>query len=361
MWRKYFSKQYLVPAFSLLLLVLMACATLGAFAIQKWLYQPLSLQKDHIITIKKGDTLSKVAYQLEESGVLASAKLFVMYARLTEQTHINIGEYLLPQLSTRSSLLALLQSDDVISYKLTLVEGKTFTDFLQTLKKHEKITSVLNSEGDYNEDAYSKDNYVAILKQLNIDVEHPEGWFFPDTYQFVSGTTDADILKQSYGRMVQVLNEEWAQRSSDLPYQNAYEALIMASIIEKETGVAYERPEIAGVFVRRLKKGMRLQTDPTIIYGLGKEYQGNIRRKHLRQKTPYNTYVIDGLPPTPIAMPGREAIHAALHPKAGKSLFFVAKGDGSHYFSETLAEHNKAVRQYQINQRRQNYQSAPSQ
>ena len=176
----------------------------------------------------------------------------------------------------------------------------------------------------------------------------------------MAGTTDKALLLQAYRRMRRILTEQWRQRQRNLPYDNDYEALIMASIIEKETGVAGERRKIAGVFVRRLLRGMRLQTDPTVIYGLGDSYQGNLTRAHLKQATPYNTYTINGLPPTPIAMPGRAAIHAALHPKDGKALFFVAKGDGSHHFSETLTEHNKAVRKYQIKKRRTHYQSSPN-
>jgi len=232
---------------------------------------------------------------------------------------------------------------------VTLVEGLTFKNFLETLSKQEKIDIALTDK-----------SFAEIKNFLKLDIEHPEGWFYPDTYQYVSGISDADILLQAHKRMQRVLAEEWEKRAKDLPYKTAYEALIMASIIEKETGVAYERPEIAGVFVRRLQKGMRLQTDPTIIYGLGDSYKGNIRRKHLRQPTPYNTYVINGLPPTPIAMPARAAINAALNPAPGKTLFFVAKGDGSHQFSETLAQHNKAVQKYQIKNRVKEYRSAPS-
>ena len=344
-----FCKQRFFMLLSALLLLMAAGVTVGAMTLNHWLYDPLPLVEDTVIRIQKGDNLSKVAYRLENEGVINSARLLVLYARATKQTTVKIGEYLLPKNSHRVSLLSLLQSDNVLSYKVTLVEGKTFQDFLLRLKSNEKIVSTLNDDVGYPE----------LLRQLNIDLKHPEGWFFPDTYQFSAGITDVELLQQAHQRMQTVLAEEWDNRAESLPYQSAYEALIMASIIEKETGVAYERPEIAGVFVRRLQKGMRLQTDPTIIYGLGKDYTGNIRRKHLRQKTPYNTYMIDGLPPTPIAMPGREAINAALNPKEGNSLYFVAKGDGSHYFSATLVEHNRAVRKYQINKRAEQYRSSP--
>ena len=176
----------------------------------------------------------------------------------------------------------------------------------------------------------------------------PEGLFFPDTYYFPKGTTDIAFLQRAYQRLKVVLDEEWQQRDANLPYQNAYEALIMASIIEKETGLASDRGTIAGVFVRRLNKNMKLQTDPTVIYAMGKQYNGNIRKKDLDIDSPYNTYRHKGLPPGPIALASREAIHAALHPEDGKSLYFVAKGDGSHYFSENLTEHNRAVAKYQL-------------
>ncbi|MFT6102565.1 MAG: UPF0755 protein [Granulosicoccus sp.] len=331
--------------------VLMIIAVVSVILVNRWIETPLNISSDTVITVKKGDTLGKLAYQLESNDILSSAQLFILYARFTKQTKVKIGEYLLTAGSNHEALLALLQSGEVIRYRVTLIEGKTFDDFIAALQDNKKLQHVLTKD----------DGHTELLQTLAIDIPHPEGLFFPDTYQFVSGMSDVDILQQAYKRMATVLKEEWANKAEGLPYKNAYEALIMASIIEKETGVAYERAEIAGVFVRRLRKGMRLQTDPTIIYGLGREYKGNIRRKHLRQKTPYNTYVINGLPPTPIAMPGREAIYAALHPKAGKSLFFVAKGDGSHQFSVTLADHNRAVRKYQIEQRRQQYQSAPPQ
>jgi UPF0755 protein len=268
---------------------------------------------------------------------------------LTKQTGVEVGEYKLPTQITPKLLLETLRYGDVVSYKVTLVEGKTFKDFMFVLSEQEQLESTLKNK-----------NFDDIKKQLELNIDHPEGWFYPDTYQYVAGSSDADILLRAHTRMKKVLDEEWLKRAEALPYKNAYEALIMASIIEKETGVAYERPEISGVFVRRLNKGMRLQTDPTIIYGLGDSYKGNIRRKHLTQKTPYNTYVINGLPPTPIAMPARAAINAALNPAKGKSLFFVAKGDGSHQFSETLAQHNKAVQEYQIKNKAKNYRSSPA-
>ncbi|KPY81855.1 Uncharacterized protein ALO94_00140 [Pseudomonas syringae pv. spinaceae] len=187
----------------------------------------------------------------------------------------------------------------------------------------------------------------------------PEGRFFPDTYRYVRGMTDAELLKQAYNRLEEVLDEEWQARSSEAPYSNPYQALIMASMVEKETGVPQERGQIAGVFVRRLKLGMQLQTDPAVIYGMGERYNGKLTRANLREPTPYNTYVIAGMPPTPISLVGREAIHAALNPVAGSSLYFVAKGDGSHVFSDDLDAHNSAVRDYQL-KRRADYRSSPA-
>jgi len=186
-----------------------------------------------------------------------------------------------------------------------------------------------------------------------------EGWFYPDTIVFSEGTSDIALLQQGKKKMEEVLSAEWQARAENLPYESPYEALVMASIVEKETGRAEERQEIAGVFVRRLNKGMRLQTDPTVIYGLGDSFQGNLRHRHLRADTPYNTYTRHGLPPSPIALPGQDAIHAALNPASGDTLFFVAKGDGSHYFSKTLAEHERAVNEYQRLKRRKDYRSSP--
>jgi UPF0755 protein len=186
------------------------------------------------------------------------------------------------------------------------------------------------------------------MEAIGVSENHPEGLFFPDTYYFPNHTTDRDFLLRAYRMMQQKLAAAWGQRAENLPLQTPYEALILASIVEKETSAAQERAQIAGVFVRRLLKGMRLQTDPTVIYGLGEEFDGNIRRKDLRTDHPYNTYLRAGLPPTPIALPSQASIEAVLHPAAGKTLYFVARGDGSHYFSTTLDEHNAAVRKYQL-------------
>jgi UPF0755 protein len=235
--------------------------------------------------------------------------------------------------------LALFASGRSIQYPVTLVEGRRFRDVVGELAE----VSVLEHELTGLSDA-------EVMERVGIDEAHPEGWLFPDTYLVVRGSTDVALLRRAYERMQEVLAEEWANRSEDLPLATPYDALILASIIEKETGVAEERPAIAGVFVRRLQRGMRLQTDPTVIYGMDDAFDGDIRRADLRRETPYNTYVIDGLPPTPIALPGREAIHAALHPADGDSLYFVARGDGRHYFSATLDEHNCAVRHYQLDQ-----------
>ncbi|HEX8595235.1 MAG TPA: endolytic transglycosylase MltG, partial [Pseudomonas sp.] len=229
-----------------------------------------------------------------------------------------------------------------------LVEGWNFRQVRAALAKQPKLEQALTGLSD-NE----------LMAKLGHPDVYPEGRFFPDTYRYVRGMTDVELLKQAYNRLDEVLDEEWAKRAADVPYTDPYQALIMASLVEKETGVPQERGQIAGVFVRRLRLGMLLQTDPTVIYGLGERYNGKLTRAHLKEATPYNTYVIAGLPPTPISLVGREAIHAALNPVSGSSLYFVARGDGSHVFSADLDAHNAAVREFQL-KRRADYRSSPS-
>lgn len=303
------------------------------------------------LLVEPGATVRTVARQLHQQGDLVRPELMTIYARMHNLTNIKSGEYALPEYLSPMRLLRLLIKGDVIVHQLTLVEGWTVRQALAELAANPKITPTLSDTAVF-------DDWV---KSLELPGDSLEGWIYPDTYQFTRGMTDREILLRAYKRTREVLEEEWANRAQNLPYASPYEALIMASIVEKETGVKHERGQISGVFVRRLQQGMKLQTDPTVIYGLGSAYSGNIKREHLSQPTPYNTYVIKGLPPTPIAMAGREAIRAALHPEPGSSVYFVAKGDGSHHFSATLDEHNAAVRRYQIERREKNYQSRPRQ
>ena len=320
----------------------------GSKALNSYLDTPLSLASSEQIDVPAGANLTRISRQLAEAGILELPELFTLYARFTEQTAVKVGEYNLGAGTTPRQLLDLLNSGQVIQYQLTFPEGLNFKEWLVLLASQPKLKKTLSGlSGE------------ALLKELNLEIAHPEGWFFPDTYLYSSGASDRDILLQAHERMQEILNEEWKGKSKKLPFSTPYEALILASIVEKETGVGSERAEIAGVFTRRLQKGMRLQTDPTVIYGLGDQYQGNITRRHLKQPTDYNTYVIKGLPPTPIAMPGRDALHATLHPAEGETLYFVAKGDGTHYFSTTLKEHSQAVKRYQL-KRRSNYRSSPN-
>ena len=332
--------------FVLLLLILTSFALLiNGYS---YLNQPLDIVEQNI-EIMPGSGFSQITAQFHQRDIISNPLVWKIYARITSKAkRVQAGEYQLDAGVTPIELLEKLVKGDVVLHQITLVEGWSFTQLLQTLQANKKLEHQL-----------ARLTHSEVMAALAKPDEHPEGRFFPDSYQFTSGTSDVDILQRAYQRLSAILDEEWSQRAKDLPYKTAYEALIMASIVEKETGQATERAEIAGVFVRRLNKKMRLQTDPTVIYGLGDSYQGNIRRKHLKEPTAYNTYVIRGLPPTPIAMVGREAIHAVLHPKSGKSLYFVAKGDGSHFFSDTLAQHNQAVRRYQL-KRDEQYRSSPN-
>jgi UPF0755 protein len=239
---------------------------------------------------------------------------------------------------TPPAFLDLLSSGKTISYRLTLIEGWNFKQVRAAVASHAVIISTAEKLTD-----------AEVMDKLGYPDEHPEGRFFPDTYLFPRGTTDLEFLERAYRRMQVELAELWPGRAANLPIERPYQALILASIVEKETGAPEERPRIASVFVNRLRRGMLLQTDPTVIYGLGERFDGNLRRTHLREDTPYNTYVHAGLTPTPICMPGRAALTAVLNPLSTNDLYFVARGDGSHEFSKTLRAHNAAVRKYQLN------------
>ncbi len=313
------------------------------------LEQPLNISAERMLDVAAGATPGGLLNRLEEEGVLNNAFWLRQYWRFNlANASLHSGEYRLTPGMQAGDLLGLWQRGEVVQYSLTLVEGWNFRQVRAALAKQAKLEQTLANVSD-----------AELMARLGRPGEYPEGRFFPDTYRYVRGMRDIDLLKQARDRLDQVLAEEWGKRADRLPYSDAYQALIMASLVEKETGVPAERGQIAGVFVRRLNTGMLLQTDPTVIYGLGERYNGNLTRDHLREPTPYNTYVISGLPPTPIALAGREAIHAALHPAAGKSLYFVARGDGSHVFSETLGEHNQAVRDFQL-KRRNGYRSSPA-
>lgn len=301
-----------------------------------------------LFQIKIGTSFKQLAWQLKQQQLIPNQRVFVFYGRLLGHSNkIQAGEYAVTSGTTPVQMLHQFVSGEVTQYAFSIIEGWSFRQLIQAVSDNTALEHTLAGLDD-----------AAIMERLGHKGLHPEGRFFADTYTFSKGGSDIEFLQRAYQKMSEVLADEWSARDKELPYKNAYEALIMASIVEKETGLAVERKKIAGVFVRRLQKNMRLQTDPTVIYGLGDRYQGNLTRKHLLQTTPYNTYRVAGLPPTPIAMPGREAIHAALHPAAGSSLYFVAKGDGSHYFSATLAEHSSAVKKYQW-QRVEGYRSAP--
>jgi UPF0755 protein len=308
-----------------------------------WLYiyakTPLDLSPQaQEITIKPKSGLRSIANQLVEQKVLVSAWPFVILAKIMQkESELQAGDYTVNKNVSPYQLMLSLNHGKSTQGSITFIEGKTFKQMRAKLAKNDAVRSTI---GDLTD--------AEVMLAVGNGEKHAEGWFFPDTFYFDRNTADTVLLKRAYDIMNAKLDAAWANRATGLPYKNKYEALIMASIIEKETGKASERPMIAGVFINRLRIGMRLQTDPTVIYGMGDNYNGNIRRKDLTTDTIYNTYTRDGLPPTPIAMPGLASIEAALNPEKTKALYFVGKGDGSHQFSNSLAEHNRAVVKYQL-------------
>lgn len=291
-----------------------------------------------LLEVEPGASLRSIFARLEASGAVRHAQAVAMYLRLSGQRpRMQAGTYEIPAHASPEDIIALFEQGKVVLEQLTVVEGATFRDFLDELDRHPRVEHTLRSQ--------SPAQIMAALGHAGVS---PEGEFFPDTYRFAANTPDVAILALAYDSMQRALATAWAQRSPRLPYDTPYQALILASMVEKEAALKSERAQIAGVFVNRLRKGMRLQSDPTVIYGLGEQYDGSIHTRDLLRDTPYNTYTRAGLPPTPVALPGRESLLAAVRPEATEALYFVATGlgDGAHHFSSRLAEHNAAVKAY---------------
>lgn len=321
--------------FAILLLLVGCVAAYLFYWANEALIQPG--EKPIEFTIQAGSGVRSAMRQLHAAGVPAEPVLLELLARGSGRaSRIKAGTYRLAAGSSPLVLLQMLVKGDTIQESITILEGWTFSQMRAELSKHEGL----------KKDALKLED-TQLLERFSSEYTQAEGLFYPDTYKFSRGSSDLQIYEQAHWRMKKMLEEEWAKRAEDLPYKTPYEALIMASIIEKETGQAAERDKIAAVFVNRLKRGMLLQTDPTVIYGMGVSFDGNIRKQDLLADTPYNTYKRSGLPPTPIALPGRAALQAALNPAKTNDLYFVARGDGTSQFSENLTDHNKAVNQYQ--------------
>jgi UPF0755 protein len=329
----------LAKALGVLLAALLAIGVAALWQFDRFLDSPLDVPGDGTrFEIPPGSSFNRVSQELAEQGIVAYPTLLRLYARISGQAgSVHAGEYFIEPGTTPTGLLRQFTSGDVLLYSFTLVEGWNHWELLEALRAHPQIDAGMRAE-----------DWPAFLEELGAGTRHPEGLFLPETYHFPRNTTDRTVLKQAYQLMQEVLDAEWPNRDENSPVATPYEALILASIVEKETARADERNRISGVFARRLEKRMRLQTDPTVIYGIGPDFDGNLTRRDLRTDTPYNTYTRGGLPPTPIAMPGRDSIRAALHPAPGDELYFVATGlgDGSHKFSATKAEHDAAVAEY---------------
>jgi UPF0755 protein len=321
------------------LLLLLGVGVAGGLAV---LGRAMDAPGPHADTVRvhvaPGTSVRGILAQIAARGALESPRAVEAYLRLHAASLApKAGNYDLPARATPREILALLQAGRVVLEQVTIVEGWTFAEMRRALESHRLIRNTLRGKSP-----------AEVMVAIGAPGQHPEGRFFPDTYRFADGTTDVEILRLAYSQMASELAAAWGARAPDLPLASPDEALILASIVEKETGLASERPAIAGVFATRLRKGMRLQTDPTVIYGLGASFDGDLRRRDLERDTPYNTYTREGLPPTPIALPGRDALLAAVRPDETGALYFVATGtgDGSHAFSRTLAEHNAAVARY---------------
>lgn len=323
----------------LLLCLVLALTALGVDVV-RFFDKPLVNTQAEVVAVEPGMSFQRVVQRLDNRHVIAHQRgvwYLSLYARLTGQARsIKSGEYRVPTDQTPAQVVSLLVSGRIRQHRLTIIEGWRFTRIMKAVRQDKTLKHTLGNA----------DN-AAIMRAIGHAGEKPEGRFMPDTYMFPRGMTDVAFLKNAYDAMHEFVQKTWRQRADNVAVKTPYQALILASIVEKETAEASERARIAGVFTRRLSRGMRLQTDPSVIYGIP-DYDGNIHKSDLERDTPYNTYTRAGLPPTPIAAPSRASIRAAVHPETGSSLYFVSRGNGKHVFSDTLAEQNRAVRKYQL-------------
>ena len=333
--------------FVFLLILLLILGGVGFWGYQKlteFVHTPVNVTQDQLLTIERGTTGSKLAALLEQEKILEHADLLPWLLKLQPQLNkVKAGTYSLTGVKTVQDLLDMINSGKEAQFSVKFIEGKTFKEWRKNLENAPHLKQTLQGKSD--KEIMALLDIPAVAKAV-YEWNNMDGWLYPDTYNYTPNSTDLELLKRSTTRLQKALDKAWNERDENLPLADPYQMLILASIVEKETGVAAERPQVASVFINRLKANMKLQTDPTVIYGMGESYTGNIRKKDLETITPYNTYMIEGLPPTPIAMVSESALQAVAHPAKTDFYYFVADGSGGHKFTRNLNEHNKAVQEY---------------
>ena len=333
--------------FVFLLILLLILGGVGFWGYQKlteFVHTPVNVTQDQLLTIERGTTGSKLAALLEQEKILEHADLLPWLLKLQPQLNkVKAGTYSLTGVKTLQDLLDMLNSGKEAQFSVKFIEGKTFKEWRKNLENAPHLKQTL--QGKTDKEIMALLDIPAVAKAV-YEWNNIDGWLYPDTYNYTPNSTDLELLKRSATRLQKALDKAWNERDENLPLEDPYQMLILASIVEKETGIAAERPQVASVFINRLKANMKLQTDPTVIYGMGENYTGNIRKKDLETITPYNTYMIEGLPPTPIAMVSESALQAVAHPPKTDFYYFVADGSGGHKFTRNLNEHNKAVQEY---------------
>lgn len=333
--------------FVFLLILLLILSGVGFWGYQKlteFVHTPVNVTQDQLLTIERGTTGSKLAALLEQEKILEHADLLPWLLKLQPQLNkVKAGTYSLTGVKTLQDLLDMINSGKEAQFSVKFIEGKTFKEWRKNLENAPHLKQTL--QGKTDKEIMALLDIPAVAKAV-FEWNNMDGWLYPDTYNYTPNSTDLELLKRSTTRLQTALDKAWNERDENLPLADPYQMLILASIVEKETGIAEERPQVASVFINRLKANMKLQTDPTVIYGMGESYTGNIRKKDLETMTPYNTYMIEGLPPTPIAMVSESALQAVAHPAKTNFYYFVADGSGGHKFTRNLNEHNKAVQEY---------------